>query len=99
MIAFECGLTTPATAFTWDGVRRISDTWNKDQTLAFAFQSRVEIKRNQYERWLASWVAYMFWRDLCFVLKTDMPDARYLLKRTKITYSVLDNTGAFAFEA
>lgn len=41
----------------------------------------------------------MFWRDLCFVLKTDMPDARYLLKRTKITYSVLDNTGAFAFEA
>ncbi|MEL6414169.1 MAG: hypothetical protein AAFQ15_04430, partial [Pseudomonadota bacterium] len=99
LIAFECGLTTPATAFTWDGVRRISDTWNKDQTLAFAFQSRVEIKRNQYERWLASWVAYMFWRDLCFVLKTDMPDARYLLKRTKITYSVLDNTGAFAFEA
>ncbi|MEM8976539.1 MAG: hypothetical protein AAGD43_31145 [Pseudomonadota bacterium] len=92
-------MTTPATASTWEWRTQNFRYVEQGSNLGLCIPKQGEIKRNQYERWLASWVAYMFWRDLCLALKTDMPDARYLLKRTKITYSVLDNTGAFGFEA
>lgn len=38
LIALESGVATPATVFTWDGVHRSSRNWNRDQTLASAFE-------------------------------------------------------------
>ena len=39
LIALENGLATVETVFTWDGVLRSARVWNRDQTLASAFQN------------------------------------------------------------
>ncbi len=41
LIALEAGLAAPSTIFEWDGVPRFIRAWNKDHSLASAFQNSV----------------------------------------------------------